>query len=266
MRQKKWTEQIRQKLDSLYEEYNKRELVHPDPLEFLYDYDDIKDREIAGLIASSLAFGRVWQIIKKVSFVLNVIMKGSPYLFLKENTSDFLKKECEFFSYRFVKNFHLTALLENIKEILEKFGSLNKCFLEGFSENDENVLKGMSFFVSNLVKKDKNPGPLIAIPEKKSACKRMNLFLRWMIRNDGVDPGGWEGILPSKLIIPLDTHMYKISYRMNFTAMKRADINAALDITENFRKISPADPVKYDFTLTRFGIRDDMDIETIFKY
>jgi uncharacterized protein (TIGR02757 family) len=252
------------KLDNIYIKYNKKELVHPDPLEFLYDYEDVKDVEIAGLIASSVAFGRVWQIIKAASFILNDIMKTSPYTFLKESSYDDLTKSCEKFSYRFVKNFHLASLLINIKDIIENFGSLNECFLKGFSEKDENILPAMTFFVSNLYNK-KSPGPLIARPEKKSACKRINLFLRWMIRKDDVDPGGWHEISSSKLIIPLDTHMHNISYKLGLTKRKQANMQAAIEITEKFKKILPEDPVKYDFALTRFGIRDDMNIENLFK-
>ena len=89
------------------------------------------------------------------------------------------------------------------------------------------------------------------------------LFLRWMVRNDDVDPGGWHEIPTSKLIIPLDTHMHKISTIFGFTERKNADLKCAVEITEAFGELNKKDPVKYDFALTRFGIRDDMKIEDI---
>ena len=89
----------------------------------------------------------------------------------------------------------------------------------------------------------------------------MNLFLRWMVRKDRVDPGGWHGVPVSKLIIPLDTHMHKISLKLGFTTKQQANMRTALEITTGFRQIIPDDPVKYDFVLTRFGIRDDMNID-----
>jgi len=93
----------------------------------------------------------------------------------------------------------------------------------------------------------------------------MNLFLRWMVRKDRVDPGGWKGIPVSRLIIPLDTHMHKMGLLFGFTKRRQASMITAVEITEEFRKIAPHDPVKYDFSLTRLGIRKDMDIESFFK-
>jgi len=231
-------ERLKQRLDILYNQYNRRRYVHPDPLEFLYSYKNIRDREIAGLIASSLAYGRVAQILKSVAFVLDK-MNPSPYLFLN----------------------HLAAFLAGIKNVIAEFGSLHKCFLAGFSADNENVIPAMTYFSRQLITGQDKPGHLVALPEKGSACKRMNLFLRWMARKDRVDPGGWNGIPLSKLIIPLDTHMHRISLALNLTKRKQANMATALEITSGFKKIVPDDPVKYDFALTRFGIRNDMDNE-----
>jgi uncharacterized protein (TIGR02757 family) len=143
--------------------------------------------------------------------------------------------------------------------VIAGFGSLYECFLTGFSADNENVIPAMTYFSRQLITGQNKPGHLVALPEKGSACKRMNLFLRWMARKDRVDPGGWNGIPLSKLIIPLDTHMHRISLALNLTKRKQANMAAALEITSGFKKIVPDDPVKYDFALTRFGIRDDMD-------
>ena len=103
-------------------------------------------------------------------------------------------------------------------------------------------------------------------PERGSACKRINLFLRWMVRKDRVDPGGWDKVPRSMLIIPLDTHMYHICTGLNMTCRKSADMTTAVEITEAFRKIAPEDPVRYDFSLTRLGIRKDADPDSFLRY
>ena len=254
----------RSRLDILYNQYNRRRYVHPDPLEFLYQYKEIRDREIAGLIASSLAYGRVAQILKSVAFVLDII-NPFPYLFLKNSTYTSINRAFAGFAHRFASQDHLAALLWGIKNVIVRFGSLHECFLAGFSEDDENIIPAMTFFSTQLTAGRNKPGHLVALPEKGSACKRMNLFLRWMARKDRVDPGGWAGIPLSKLIIPLDTHMHRISLSLNLTKRKQANMRTALEITSGYKKIVPDDPVKYDFALTRFGIRDDMDIDAVNK-
>ncbi|MBW2567860.1 MAG: TIGR02757 family protein [Deltaproteobacteria bacterium] len=250
-------EKLKKKLNLFYNQHNKRKYVHPDPLEFLYQYKEIRNREIVGLIASSLAYGRVAQILKSVAFVLD-IMNPSPYLFLKNSTYKSLNETFEDFTHRFATQDHIAALLFGIKNVISEFGSLHKCFLTGFSEDDKNVISAMTFFSQQLIAGKNNPGHLVAMPEKGSACKRMNLFLRWMIRKDRVDPGGWTGIPLSKLIIPLDTHMHRIGLALNLTKRKQASMRTALEITSCFKKLVPDDPVKYDFVLTRLGIRNDM--------
>ena len=102
---------------------------------------------------------------------------------------------------------------------------------------------------------------LLPSPSAGSACKRLNLFLRWMVRQDNVDPGGWDSVSPAKLIIPLDTHMHRIGRRLGLTPRRQADLRTAIEITEGFRGICPSDPVRYDFALTRLGIRRDEGVE-----
>ncbi|MFH2046310.1 MAG: TIGR02757 family protein [Pseudomonadota bacterium] len=252
-------------LEDLYCRYNKREYVHPDPLEFLYNYSEIRDREIAGFIASSLAYGRVAQILKSVSSVLDK-MGPSPYSFLVNSKPTDIKKNFKGFKHRFADDRNLYAALIGLKYILMEYGSLYDCFLKGIKENDETILGSMEFFAKKIVSGcNASPGHLVPVVEKGSACKRLHLFLRWMVRKDDVDPGGWDMISSSMLIIPLDVHMHKIGRLFGFTNRKQADILTALEITSGFRKLVFEDPVKYDFTLTRFGIRDDMDIDSLLK-
>ena len=253
---------IKNKLENLYRRYNREPYVHPDPVEFLHRYSDIKDREIAGLIASSLAYGRVKQILKSVSYVLSR-MTPSPYLFLKDSTHASMCKTFKNFTHRFARGDHLAMLLQGAKNVLDQYGSLNDCFLRAISDDDRTVISALNFFSMALTAENCTPGHLIALPQRGSACKRMNLFLRWMIRKDDVDPGGWQGIALSKLIIPLDTHMHKVGLKLGFTKRRQANMRTALEITSGFRQISPDDPVKYDFALTRFGIRSDMHLDKL---
>jgi uncharacterized protein (TIGR02757 family) len=191
-------------LEEIYRRYNRRELVHPDPLEFLYNYDSLKDREVVGLIASSLAYGRVAQILKSVSLVLDK-MGDSPYNFITTTGSREIAKIFAGFKHRFTTDSDLSYLLIGIKETLRQHGSLNKLFLAGYDKDDLTILPALSNFVSTLRKNAKIPSSyLIPSPQQGSACKRLNLFLRWMIRSDEVDPGGWRGIPAAKLLVPWD--------------------------------------------------------------
>ncbi len=241
------------KLDNFYDAYNRREYVHPDPLEFLYAYPDVKNREIAGLVASALAYGRVAQILKSVSAVLDIMGK-SPYSFLQERSSVDFQEIFKGFKHRFADDKDLTALLTGTKNIINTYGSLNECFVSGFRAEDKSVLSGLKLFCKKF-RESGEPGHLVPIAERGSACKRMNLFLRWMVRSDSVDPGGWDGISPSKLIVPLDVHLHRISRELGLTQQKQANMRTALEITSAFGQFTPHDPVKYDFSLTRIGIR-----------
>jgi uncharacterized protein (TIGR02757 family) len=247
-------------LNRLYGQYNRREYVHPDPVEFLYSYPGREDREIAALIASSLAYGRVCQILKSVSVVLEG-MGDSPYLYLKDASAQEIHRRYRHFVHRFATGEHLSALLVNLKKIIGEFGSVYYCFLDGFSPADETILPALTLFADrfNQTAGVKNPGHLISSPAKKSACKRLNLFLRWMVRRDEVDPGGWDDISPSRLLIPLDIHMFRISRSLGLTSRNQANLSTAVEITEMFKMWVPEDPVRFDFTLTRFGIRNDLN-------
>ncbi|MBA3036040.1 MAG: TIGR02757 family protein [Desulfobacterium sp.] len=263
MKETKKLSNIKDILDNLYCSYNKREYVHPDPLEFLYNYKEIRDREIAGFLASSLAYGRVAQILKSVSSVLDK-MGSSPYMFLMNSKPSVIKNTFKGFKHRFADEKNLYAVLTGLRCILTEYGSLYECFLKGLDGKDETVLGCMKFFTKTIASVcNGSPGHLVPVVEKGSACKRLHLFLRWMVRKDDVDPGGWDKIPSCMLIVPLDVHMHKIGRLLGFTNRKQADIVTALEITSGFRNLIPDDPVKYDFTLTRFGIRADMDIDNL---
>ncbi len=254
---------LREKLESVYLEYNKREYIDPDPLLFLYDYTDRKDIEITGFLAACLAYGRVDQIMKTVKFVLDTL-NPSPFKYLMERTKKDISHDFKSFKYRFAKDVHMTDLLWGIREVLNCFSSIENCFCTGLSHDDKTLVPGLSFLYDQITGGyGSGPGHLLADPKKNSACKRSHLFLRWMIRSDNVDTGIWTKPSPSQLIVPLDTHMYKIGVMLGFTERKALDIKTSLEITRGFRRILREDPVKYDFCLTRFGIRKSLNMEDL---
>ena len=247
-------------LEHLYEKFNRREFIHPDPLEFLYNYNDLRDREIVGLIASSLAYGRVSQILKSVSVVLEK-MTPSPARFIEESSMESLLRTFSSFKHRFTTGDEIAAMLSGIKNVIIKYGSLHACFKAGFTNNGESILPAITEFVEELSSGfNCRSNSLLPLPAKGSACKRINLFLRWMIRRDDVDPGGWDDVPTSGLIVPLDTHMHEICLTLGLTKRKQADMKTALEITDSFRAVVPDDPVRYDFALTRLVIRKDTDM------
>ena len=248
--------------ERLYRRLNRREFVHPDPLEFLYDYSDPLDREIVGLVASALAYGKVASILKSVSFILE-ILGPEPSEFLSAQSHESLRNLLKGFVHRFADSEKTAAFLVGLRKTVAEYGSLGECFMRGQEKNDGTILSGLCFLAESLENFCPScPGHLIPMPRKRSACKRFNLYFRWMVRNDDVDPGGWHKGLRSKLIVPLDAHMHRIGIAFGFTGRKSADMKTALEVTEAFKKLRPDDPVRYDFALTRLGIRSDMDIES----
>ncbi len=258
---------MKRKLEEVYNKYNRRELVIPDPLQFLYNYSAKADIEIVGMIASSLAYGRVTQILKTVGTVLDV-MGSSPSEYICNNAVKKFKSDFDGFKYRFTTGKDIVNLLSGVKVLLAECGSLQSCFLSSFNRDDSTVIPALTAFVTKLSdSSDCSENYLFPSPEKGSACKRLNLFLRWMVRNDVVDLGVWDAVPVSALVVPLDTHMHKICRAMGMTERKQADMKTALEITEAFRSVDSDDPVKYDFALTRLGIRSELDMtEILGKY
>jgi uncharacterized protein (TIGR02757 family) len=251
-------------LESLYDEYNKLCYIHPDPLEFIYNYKSNKDREIVGLIASSLAYGNVKQILKSVTIILNKIGR-SPQEYILSTSESNLSNNFKGFRHRFTTEEDLVNLLLGIKTILKKHTSLKENFIKCYNAANKDFTKSVILFTEILnVYYKNNRSYLCPSPKNKSACKRLMLYLRWMIRKDEVDPGCWHGLIPtSKLIIPLDTHMFNIAKKFNLTSRKTADFKTAIEITDKFKTINSTDPVKYDFSLTRFGIRNELNYSDI---
>ncbi|WDP93352.1 MAG: TIGR02757 family protein [Desulfobacter sp.] len=252
-------DKLKEKLDRLYRLYNKREYVDPDPLLFLYDYPRTEDREVVGMIASCLAYGRVAMIMKTVGAVLEK-MGPSPRDFVAGARREDLENTFKGFKYRFATEEHLSNLILGMQVVLNAYNSLEACF--GAGGISGGAAQGLGRLYRTISTAG-DAGHLLADPEKTSACKRSHLFLRWMVRCDGVDPGGWAGVSPAQLVYPVDTHMYKIGTLLGFTRRKSADKQCAVEITRGFKRLNPPDPVKYDFALTRFGIRQQFEIEDL---
>jgi uncharacterized protein (TIGR02757 family) len=253
-------------LDDLYLKYNRREYIAPDPLEFVWRYDDPMDREVVGLLASSLAYGRVAQINRSVSIVLEH-MGCSPRAFVEDASRKTLLELFEDFKHRFTTPIELVDFILGIKRVLHLHDSLHACFMRVFESTHKSTFHALCAFVHEI--RMHFPGEynsLLPHPNKKSACKRLHLYLRWMVRKDDVDPGVWNGVSPSLLIVPLDTHMFAICSNLGMTCRAQSDIKTALEITECFKTIIPDDPVKYDFALTRLGIRPDADFSSVKRH
>lgn len=257
-------------LESLYARYNKRKYVSPDPLQFLYNYPKLRDREIVGMVASSLAYGGVKQILGSVDRALEPMGK-SPFDFLTSQSLPDLKKIYSGFKHRFAAGEDFAMMLWGLKRVIEEFGSLQAGFLANYDKTSHTILPSLILFVNKIHQFNHNCKEkacyghgyrhLLPVPEQGGASKRLNLFLRWMVRKDAVDPGGWDNISPAQLIVPVDLHIHRIGLALGITERKQANLKTALEITEAFREIVPDDPVRYDFVLTRLGIRDDTDMQ-----
>ncbi len=254
---------LRERLENAYTEYNRREYIHPDPLEFLWRYSSIEDREIVGLIASGLAYGRVAQILKSTERVL-AVLGPAPSGFLREVSTKELSGALAGFKHRFTTAAEVVNLLESASTLQKQWGLLGK-MLGAFISEEGTYNSALDRFVETLLERaGMEKCSLLPRPSLGSACKRLHLFMRWMIRKDEVDPGGWEWISPSVLVVPLDVHMFRAAAALGFTCRKTASRAAALEITESFRMMNPADPVKYDFALTRMGIQG-LQRDTLFR-
>lgn len=254
---------LRKSLERLYRRYNRPEFVYPDPLAALLRYRDPLDQEIAGLIASALAFGNVKQILRSVDEVLEPF--PHPHEDLLRATPGSLERRLGGFRHRYVQGREMIALLLGMRRMIQVHGSLGNRFALLSLPGHTSLLPALIPFTREL----REGGGLaenylLPDPRRGSACKRLFLFLRWMVRRDAVDPGPWNDLGPGRLIVPMDTHMHRVALRLGFTRRRQAGLRAALEVTEAFRALVPQDPVRYDFALTRLGIRAELDPETFF--
>ena len=247
---------LKARCEALYAQYNHPGLIHPDPLEIVRTFPAKSDREIVALIASSLAYGRVQIILKSTRAILQH-MNPSPKIFVMTGSYPQFESIFKGFRHRFTSAEDIAALMAGIQHTLQTYGSLEACFTAHDVPTTPTILPGLQGLLHTL--RDTTgqiPASLLPDPEKGSAMKRANLFMRWMVRHDEVDPGGWDGVSPARLIIPLDTHISRVSRALGLTERKVADLKTAMEITRALRDICPEDPIRYDFALSRPGISD----------
>jgi len=252
---------LKQKLEYHYKTFDRTKL-EPDPLQFLHLFKDERDIEVMGLITSVFAYGNVKQIENTIKKLL-VIFDGEPYEFIKNFSGESGKKSVQGINHRFYSEDDIIKFLIILNKELIIHKSIKNIFINGYNISDYNVKSGISNFSNHFLNSFNQSFGRVSngikfmfpLPEKGSACKRMNLFLRWMIRKDELDFGLWNEIPTSKLVIPVDTHIARICKQLNLTARKNADWKMAEEITDNLKKFDPLDPVKYDFAICHIGIR-----------
>ncbi len=253
---------LKQRLDYHYKAFDKSQ-ISPDPLQFLHLFDNEKDIEAIGFIASIFAYGNVKQIINTLDKIL-LITNNKPYNFIinfgKKNYSTKLNG----LKHRFYSDEDIKILFHTLNKIYKKNEMLKNLYLTFYNESQINLKSSMSEFSNHLITSTKEFGGkelslgikfMFPLPELGSACKRMNLFIRWMVRKDELDFGLWSEIPTNKLLIPVDTHVARVCRSLKLTNRKNADWLMAEEITDNLRKFDSNDPVKYDFAICHIGMR-----------
>ncbi len=256
--------ELRTILNRFYREYDFSQRIFHDPIEFPHRYKNSGDIEIVGFIACCFAYGRIGLFKPVVEKILS-IMGESPHDFLLHFSVARQAKRFHGIRYRFNRNEDIICLLFMLHILLRKESSLESVFMKHYRDADENIGNGLTAMMDRFLSvdtakiygRDIKPSGLIQFfpsPAKGSTCKRSSLFLRWMIRDKDIDLGIWKNIPKNKLIIPLDTHIMKISRCLGFTNRNSADWKTAVEITESLKKFDPKDPLKYDFALCHHGI------------
>jgi len=249
---------LRDRLDELVSTFD-LSTISPDPLEVVRRYDDPHDREVAGLLAAAFAYGRADIVVRNVSGLLEA-MGSSPHAYLAR---DFERTEAHVrfrgFSHRFHKTRDLVALLTCLAGAIREHGSIGALFASVHDPRDRDVGPSLTRFASALhahagPRPPKSLSFLVSSPEDGSACKRMNLFLRWMVRRTSPDLGQWSFVDPSQLVMPVDTHVHRISTFLGLNRRKAADWKTARALTDVLATFDAADPVRYDFAICRLGV------------
>lgn len=245
-------------IDELANQYETPEFIKDDPIQFPHKFSQSKeDCEIAGFIASLLAYGNRKVFIKKLNELFE-IAQNEPHNFILNFEPDILKN----FNYRFGTTSDFVEIFSAMRKLYEKDGGLEELFKYGYNhqingENYINFIPIVDYFYSQFSDKaGQGTYFMIPNPKKGGAMKRMCMFLRWMVRKSSVDLGIWHFMKPSELLIPLDTHVARLSREMGILTRKSNDFKAVLEITENLRKFDPHDPIKYDFAMFGYGVNN----------
>lgn len=243
-------------IDELANTYETVDFIKDDPIQFPHQYSqNKKDCEIAGFIASLLAYGNRKVFIEKLNQLFK-IAQNEPYNFIL----DFEPKLLCDFNYRFGTTDDFVEIFKILHQLYENDGGLEELFKYGYEKRENDYINFQpitDYFYSKFSEKaGQGAYFMIPNPQKGGAMKRMCMFLRWMIRKGPVDLGVWDFMQPSELLIPLDTHVAKLSREMGLLTRKSNDFKSVIEITENLKKFDPKDPIKYDFAMFGYGVNN----------
>jgi uncharacterized protein (TIGR02757 family) len=251
------------RLDSLYQDYNRVDSAS-DPIQKVRPFSDPADREIAGFCAAALAFGRVASVLNSID-TLFALMGPRPAAFVRSFNPEAPPAAMRDMVHRWIRGDDLVALLWILRQMLEESGSVEGFFLEGYREDHDDIGPALDSFSTRALALDvqraygrvpRRPGVCYFFPRPSagSACKRLNLFLRWMTRADEIDLGVWTKVPASKLIVPLDTHIIRLGRCLRLTRYVSPGWKMAADITASLRRLDPDDPVRFDFSICHVGM------------
>jgi uncharacterized protein (TIGR02757 family) len=254
---------LRPRLEDLYRTFD-HVTAASDPVHIVRRYRSPADREVVGFCAAALAFGRVASVLQSIESLLDV-MGAHPAAFVRSFEPVRHSKRIEPLVHRWIRGRDLVGLLLILQRMLRQSGTLEAFFLEGDDPAAPDIGVALEAFSRRALDTDlreaygrvpERPGVCYFFPRPRagSACKRLNLFLRWMVRKDEIDLGVWTRVSPSRLIVPLDTHVIRLGRCLRLTRYTSPGWKMAADITASLRAINPADPVRYDFSLCHVGM------------
>lgn len=246
-------------LDEKLNLYNQSTFIKDDPISIPHLFSGKQDIEIAGFFAAIFSWGNRTTIINK-SKELMALMDNAPHQFITQHQTKELKQLLQF-KHRTFNADDLLYFVEFLKFHYSKSDSLETAFIKGLNKKDVTIENGLVSFrnyffsMEHLKRTEKH----VSSPLQKSTCKRLNMFLRWMVRKDktGVDFGIWNKISPSQLICPVDVHVARVAVQLNIIQRKQVDWQTALELTGFLKTLDPADPVKYDYALFGMGVMND---------
>ena len=252
-------------LERLYATFNHTESV-VDPVHLVRRYADPVDREVVAFCASALAFGRVANVLTTTESLLSVLGR-SPAAFVHEFNPARDGSSIRPLLHRWIRGVDLIALLWILKQMIREAGSIESFFLSGCTTSESDVGPALDRFSARALAIDldelykgytgrRGVNYFFPRPQAGSACKRLNLFLRWMVRRDAIDLGVWSGLSPAKLVVPLDTHVSRVGRCLGLTRYRSPGWGMASEITESLRYIDPDDPVRFDFSLCHLGMME----------
>ncbi len=241
---------LKEIFDRAFEDFMHESHLDRDPLGLVHDYEDPRDQEIIGFLAALFAFGQVVSMRNFLKRLFYLLGSHPSQTILTVKASDFLSLQ-----YRFIHGEDIAALVETLRRILLRFGTLEKAFLATPQKDHMERLNSFRrLFLDESPRKSRAMNFLFSDPVR-SCGKRWHLFLRWMVRKPPIDLGIWTKVKTSELIIPLDTHIFDIAKALKLSRQKKPSLLMAFEITEVFKTWDPGDPIKYDFSLCQLGVR-----------